>query len=398
MVKVARPAGRRASRMLLSVLVCALWLQLAPNTTLAREGLRSTADPTVFAAYQDALLNQLIPAVQNLPGYVDGYFDHDDDSRLILQFERGLEPDNELIASLSPAVDPAPAIESVDYSAGDVRDAILRAWESVPNSLAVQAVSFDTESRSVVLEVLPGQREPAAAEAPELARALGMPVDVIEAAESEDAACTTRENCYSPMKSGTVIRRGSTTGSRCTMGFHVQVGTDEQFVTAGHCGYVGSNAWYHAGYPGADCSGSTGCVGFETATQYGPNGRDIMRVQMNDAQDSNVMWAPGGSSSPVGSAVDPMQGMWTCMTRGVSESYWTCGWLTHTSTSWTSDTCGCIVFGAKSGIGATGGDSGSPIVVGVAGSWRALGILNQTDGKFARVEDALAAWGITIRL
>jgi hypothetical protein len=70
------------------------------------------------------------------------------------------------------------------------------------------------------------------------------------------------------MKGGIVIRKGSTGGDRCTMGFHVVAGSDVQFVTAGHCGYSGSNNWYHQSY---------GYVGSEQATLYGNNGIDIMK-------------------------------------------------------------------------------------------------------------------------
>jgi hypothetical protein len=351
-----------------------------------------------FISYQAVLLDNLIPSVQSLPGYVDGYFDHANGSGLVVQFEEGLEPDLEGLGLVPAGLDPSPVVESVPYSADDIQDAILTPWETAPEDLPLYGVAYDAGDRAIVLQVAPGHTDEALAAAPAVSEATRMQVEIEEAPRPDDTACSTRATCYSPMKGGIQIRRGSTSGALCTMGFHVQVGTDEQFVTAGHCGYSGSNAWYHAGYPNADCSSTTGCVGFETATQYGTNGRDIMRVQMNDSQDSNVMWALGGSSDPVGSAVDPMQGMWTCVTKGVSQQWWQCGWLSHTSTSWTSTTCGCVVVGARTAVGGEASDSGSPIVVGVAGSWRALGILNTNGGHFARVQDALSAWGITIRL
>ena len=51
--------------------------------------------------------------------------------------------------------------------------------------------------------------------------------------------------------------------NECTMAFVVYTNSlDAQFLTAGHCGYGGSNNWYHPGLPGNQL------VGTDQATLY----------------------------------------------------------------------------------------------------------------------------------
>ncbi len=350
-------------------------------------------------AIQDEVLPTLVPYAQSLPGYVDGYFDQYHEWRLVLQFETGRSPDRaDLLERLPPGV-AEPRIETVTHSAAQLHEAMLEAWSLVPKRTHLVGVSVDTINNGLVIEVAPGELDDAARVATEVTERLGMPVVAAEAVPPLEVACTTRENCYSPMKAGTVIRKGSTSGAGCTMGFHVQVGSDEQFVTAGHCSYSGSLYWFHAGYPTADCLGDIGCIGSRTATQYPGSQRDIMRVQMSDSQDSNLIWSTSGSIGPVGAAVDPLLNMWVCQMRGATQSQpWQCGYVTSTSTSWTGTACDCTIIGARSTyLGGIGGDSGSPIVATAGGLYKAVGLLNTTGGHFVRVQDALAAWGVTIR-
>lgn len=243
-------------------------------------------------------------------------------------------------------------------------------WSSVAvshrdNAVVVYVAAEDADKASKVL---------ASYEPQELFR-LGIEEPGVE------AACTTRENCSSPMKAGIVIRKGSTTGTRCTMGFNVQVGSDEQFLTSGHCGWDGSNNWYHAGF---------GLIGAETATQYVNNGREAMRVQMSDAQDSNLVY---NLFNPVTSARNPIQGESMCASLGVSNSH-SCGIVEVSVTSWFATNCSCTMNGADASIVQIVGDSGSPYFSSQAVG---IGIGSTSDGKFARLGDVLTAWGISIR-
>ncbi len=170
------------------------------------------------------------------------------------------------------------------------------------------------------------------------------------------------------------------------MAFHIELGPDEQFLTAGHCGYSGSNNWFHPGW---------GLIGSEQATLYGPHGFDAMRVQMSDSQDSSNIY---GSIKLVTSARDSIQGEGVCASLGFGNT-WDCGTVVNAATSWTGDACGCLIFGADSdNIAVIYGDSGSPIVNNTAGDKTAIGIMSRLDGKFAEVGTVLGAFGAQIRL
>lgn len=215
---------------------------------------------------------------------------------------------------------------------------------------------------------------------------LGTPV-TFEAAIPEPDLCT-RDNCDSPMRAGIRIYKGANYSSySCTMGFHIRVGTDEQFLTSGHCGYTGSNNWYHPGY-------GTGFVGHELATLYGPGGKDAMRVQIPDTQASDRVYHP--ALREVASARLPLLNETICGSLGRTDVV-DCGTVFKTWVSWTSSTCLCTVWGGDyKDIASQSGDSGSPMyAVHTSSAVVAIGILANST-KFARVSDALSAWNAVV--
>ena len=158
----------------------------------------------------------------------------------------------------------------------------------------------------------------------------------------------------------------------------------EQLVTSGHCGYEGSNNWYHQGF---------GFIGSETNTQYYGGGIDIMSVQMPDSQDSSLVY---GRTQQITAVWLPYDGEGVCSARGVSATSWTCGVVQDWSTSWTGDRCNCTLYGADSTLSFIVGDSGSPIVDSVSQN-RAVGIAATAQGHFAILTDALLTWGYSLR-
>lgn len=171
------------------------------------------------------------------------------------------------------------------------------------------------------------------------------------------------------------------------MGFHVVTGSNYQFLTAGHCSHGSrSNNWYHKGLSG------TGYVGNVKATLYQTHGSDIMRVGMSSSQDSDRYYLTSSSWTSITSVVLPSSGMNVCASLGVSNTQ-KCGTVTSASVSWTSATCGCLVNGADTSISTIGGDSGAPLRSGS----RAVGIMNTSNGRFAKVKPALDFWGYSLR-
>ena len=74
------------------------------------------------------------------------------------------------------------------------------------------------------------------------------------------------------------------------------------------------------------------------------------------------------------------------------------GTVTAALTTWGSNTCGCTVSGGDASWTTIGGDSGSPVyrVVGPAALLYAVGVNANKFGNFARVSDAMGAWGASI--
>ncbi|MGH2445108.1 MAG: hypothetical protein ACRDGD_03620 [Candidatus Limnocylindria bacterium] len=272
-------------------------------------------------------------------------------------------------------------VRFVEHSFDELERAVSAVWERWPD-LAPEAslisVSVDTAANGLRIGV-------ALADLPNalslhLATRLGVPVTVEAASPSVDQVCNSRDNCYSPMKAGSRIRHGSLNGSICGMSFHISLNGDEQLLTAGHCGYTGSLAWYHQGC----CK-----VGDVKASYYVHGGIDLQRIQMGDSHASDDVYA--GPYNITGSRY-PSQGEAVCSSRSMSLGI-DCGTIRDSYKSWTSSHCGCIVYGADhDNISTQPGDSGSPIYVGST-SAVAIGVHNTSAGDFARVQDAFPAWG-----
>jgi len=330
-----------------------------------------------------------LPFVENLPTFAGAYFDHQARGELVILLTAADEALLENVRSLAPEGRPT-RVEFVQYTQAQLREAVPEAWEAWKAAGAPEAyaISVDTPANAIRVDVDPANFEEAEKFVDRVSAAIGEPVFIGIGERPKESACTDRDHCTNPMRAGIVIRKGSvTSNTKCTitMGFHIQVGTDEQFVTAGHCGYSGSNNWYHQGY---------GFVGSELNTQYGNNnGRDIMSIQIPDTQDSSILYS---GTEEVNGTWDPYVGEGLCASRGVSSPPWKCGVVQDDYLIWSGGACNCTNSGGDSSITFVSGDSGSPIVD-AYDQYIAVGIANDSQGFFARVDDALADWGYTIR-
>jgi len=336
-------------------------------------------------AFAAAAREEVLPFVEGLPTFAGAYFDHQVDGELVILLTAVDDATRDKIFALAPAGRPT-RVELVEYTQIQLREAIPTVWKTWTDAGGpkIYAIAADTPMNAIRIDVDIANLEEAAKLVNKVSDTIDIPLFVATGVQITETACTDREHCTNPMRGGIVIRRGSTSGTRCTMGFHIQVGSDEQFVTAGHCGYSGSNYWYHQGY---------GYVGNEKKTQYYNTGRDIMTVQIPDTQDSSILYS---SSVALSTTWDPYIGEGICASRGVSSTSWKCGVVQDDYLSWFSPICGCMIYGADSSIPGVGGDSGSPIVDAYS-QYIAVGIMNSSAGHFAIVDDALAAWGYQLR-
>lgn len=230
---------------------------------------------------------------------------------------------------------------------------------------------------------------------PDLERTLGVTATSAPTSETIPEACTSRDNCASPMRGGVRVRRGASNGPICTTAFHVQVGSDEQFLSAAHCDQGAADNWYHQGLNQNDCGagGAVDCVGKRLTTLWANGGYDVMRVQIADDQDSSLIygWATSLTTDEYGVVGDPI-----CGSLG-NTAVVDCGTVADAYAEWNDGTY--TVIGADhNDIATMGGDSGSPIVLNISGYKHvAIGSHATASGKYVRVPDALNIWGISIR-
>jgi hypothetical protein len=254
------------------------------------------------------------------------------------------------------------------------------------------AYSFGLDSRAnEVFVSVPVEVERHAQDvADRLTAALGVPFSARSGSEDTPTHCDGRSHCHGPMKAGILIHRGAAYETACTMGFHITRSAGEEFVTAGHCGFGGSNSWYHPAF-GAQ-------IGVEAQTLYFDGGQDIMRVTMADSEASDDVY--NDSTDIIGQGT-PVQGETLCTSLGNSNTV-KCGTVTST---WSSINYGPAwgdfdVWGGDMSYSTVKGDSGAPVYRRLSGGTgdraRAVGVSTTTGGRFARLDTSLDDFSATV--
>lgn len=329
--------------------------------------------------FASATRTTILPYVRELATFGGAYYDHSSNGDLVILLTAIDDKTRNEVDALAPKGRDTHII-LVDYTQDELREAISVVWDlwANANGPEVYGLAVDVPANAIRIEVGLSDLDKAEKVIGELSSTIGVPMFATVGEKPVETACNSRDDCHSPMKAGIVIRKGSTNGLRCTMGFQIASGSDVQFITAGHCGYSGSNYWYHQG---------KGYVGSEQATLYSNNGIDVMRVQMSNSQASDSLYDSAASIN----VVDwPTTGLWVCASLGRSDS-WSCGTVSDNYTSWTGASCSCTIYGGDTTISSQGGDSGSPIVDGNL-PYSAIGIINAASGEFAIMKDILFDW------
>jgi hypothetical protein len=344
------------------------------------------ADVDARIRFANSVGRRVVPHLRSLGTFSGVYLDQKRGGRLVVLLTR-LAPQR--LATIRSRVLARPGrgvtFRRVPFSYRALAGAMRKARTLWTGETAPLRVAVDVVRNGLDVQVERDQVARAQGAAAALSEALGgVPVRVSGGTQGVDQVCTTRENCYSPLKAGVVIRNGSTTGTRCTMGWHVVAGTDAQWVTAGHCGFNASTSWYHRGL---------GFVGSNIANLILSHGIDIRRIQMANTQDSSLVYGKSGNHV---SSRYPMVGDTVCISKGVTNSN-TCSRVIFDLIEWHSGTCNCFVHGAASGnLQTQGGDSGAPIYTGLV----AVGVHNQTadgESRWAKIREALETWGMSMR-
>jgi streptogrisin C len=343
------------------------------------------------ARFADEVANTVIPYLESLDNFGGAYIDQPSGGGLVVVLTRHDAAAEAEIARLAPSDNLGIRVEYARSTAEELRNAMRSAWELNGQNLgrdAIWSVGIDYSTNSIHISIRPGASD-GTSEA-DLSAILGVDVRIVEEPFAHELACNTRDNCASPMRAGIRIYQGGNPPNDealCTMGFHIELGADEQFLTAGHCGFAGSNDWFHPGLGAAK-------IGSELATLYAQFGDDAMRVQMSDAQDSSNIY---GSIKLVTSARNSIQGEGICASLGNTNN-WDCGTVVDADDTWTGEACQCTLFGGDSdNIAAMPGDSGSPMVNNTAGDKTAIGSYSNAAGNFAEIGNVLTAFGAQIR-
>lgn len=340
-------------------------------------------------AIEQTLGEALIPFVQSLPSSGGVWIDQVNAGTLVVMLTTSDEAITAKVTELLPALNRGLVFELVDDSEKDLETAAHaaeKAWSELGSNARLLGVTVDIPENNLVLRFSEGDLLGATKSVGAIQARLGVSVSTEVDQVAVDAACTTRANCYTPLKPGIHVHNdGMPTGNGniCTMGFHISIGTDEQFVTSGHCGLRDpENDWNH--------SVNYGFVGNEIGNLIGPGGYDIMRVGLLDSQATTLIYDQAGTMT--GWAA-PSVGMAISVSLGWGSNMKKTGTVTAATTSWTSSVCGCTVWGGDASWTTIGGDSGSPVYRVVGSSLIAIGANSNVPGNFAKMVDAWTGWG-----
>ncbi|MGH2454824.1 MAG: hypothetical protein ACRDHD_00990 [Candidatus Limnocylindria bacterium] len=336
--------------------------------------------------YEEEVEQRVAPFVRVLPSYGGMYFDQRDAGRFTVQLTEADAATRSAIENLMPD-GPDIAFGTVEEPYAALESAtrrVFEVWESLTDLPMPYHSSLDTRANLIRILVDESFLANAQALQPALEEALGVPVAVGVGHPADPQACSSRDYCTNPIKSAVIVRRGSTTGTPCTMAFQVLKNGDEQFLTAAHCALSGSNQWYHKGY---------GFLGWEVQSLWS-GGYDAVRIGLPDAQKTNWMYGDGyvvGWTWPsVGAVLIQNQAVSNTLSFTEVLDDWTC---------WSYS--GQTLCGAKmEGVGGVGGDSGSPLYRFFTSQLYAVGINFGGDGSgnglMTRLGDVLSRMGVSL--
>lgn len=190
---------------------------------------------------------------------------------------------------------------------------------------------------------------------------------------------------YANLRGGDAFRINGT--SRCSVGFPVTKGSEQGFVTAGHCGKLGDRT---TGYNGA-------AQGAFAGSRF--PGDDYSWVRTNqDWRATPYVKGPDGVNSPVSGAREMPAGSSVC--RSGSTSGWHCGAIQELNAT-VSYPEGRVEGLTRTSVCAEPGDSGGPFLSGrEAQGTTSGGSGDCTKGGttyFQPVGEALDAFGLTLR-
>jgi hypothetical protein len=343
-------------------------------------------------ALAHTVVEDVLPVAERMPTYAGAYQDHRNGGRVVIMLTRHDAVAEASLRSLaridSPGIDFGVA-RHTSTELTDAAEAARDVWMSVTD-LPLRGIGIDYRNNAVRLGVESHNMDAAATLAPSVSEKLGVVVSLVEVdpGSAEIAACDDRDHCAYPFRLGVRIHANSETGPRCTMGFHIKLGTDYQYLTAGHCPVLtGAAAWYHQGITG------TGFIGNETQNnEYRLQPAvDLVAMQMADQHANFRIY---GINRYVKGRTDPLQDEILCASLGRSDAI-DCGNVVDPTWSYIdSEGTGVVQAFDLDGVVIQGGDSGSPVYRALSGTDAyAIGSISTLGGYASKLGAALTAWG-----
>jgi hypothetical protein len=387
------PTDEETRRNLLADGVDVGWATWGIPLTAAEE---KSLDPVGRMTFVQDLESEFLPYVRSLSTFAGVWINQRDNGGVVVMLTKVDAATVDKLQDSLPRVNRGMRVVQATHTYDELEAALARAgetWRSITSEAAPHAIGLSSRTNGLAYTFEPFDAAVAERFRADAEIQLGVPITMKYEPAGSDTVCTWRDNCYDPFRAGIRIRKGSgTSGYVCGMGFHIThpSGGDEQFLTAGHCGATGSDNWYHQGF---------GIIGSELASLYYGGGKDMMRVAMHDVQASTIMY---GSPDNISGDGFPVEGEMVCASLS-----WTaeirCGTVSNDLVNWKSQGCDCYVWGGDtSGLDTQNGDSGSPLYRRVLeyapDNYKlvAIGLMVHENGGFARVYDAIVAWGIRI--
>lgn len=350
-------------------------------------------------AFIAGVATSVLPLARSMANFGGAWVDQLSGGDLVVQL---VSPDPAALAAiqrLAPAGGRVVRVERVAHTERQLLAALrglVRSWPDRHAGLVLAGAAVSEPANGLAVHVAGTSSTDLMVLSSELTAETGVDVAVDNVTVADDAACTSRDSCYTPMKAGNRVRDGSTTGGNwCTQGFLVvENGTSNvQFLTAGHCGVKGvGNTWYHQAY---------GLLGAEDGTAYGEDGYDVMKVEFPDSQKSALIYGVSGSQQLTASR-NPITNEGVCFSGARTDAV-VCGTVTAANATWLSQTCSCNVWGGDTNLAPIPGDSCAPLysrvyITGANPYWSntPIGIVDHESGYFAVVAAAEWALGVTV--
>jgi streptogrisin D len=175
---------------------------------------------------------------------------------------------------------------------------------------------------------------------------------------------------------------------RCSLGFNVRSGSTYYFLTAGHCGNIGST-WYSN-------SSHTTVLGTRAGSSFPGNDYAIVRYTNGSTPPGNVDLY-NGTTQDIASSANATVGQ--SVRRSGSTSHVHSGTVTATNATVTYAE-GTVTGLIRTNVCAEGGDSGGPLFAGSV----ALGLTSGGNGNcssggttfFQPVTEALSVYGVSV--